>query len=95
MFSDGFISCFALYSKVKKQAKYLLYLCERLHYGSGFVYYPCGGFDHCWVIDDGENRHRKLVATLIDPASGRRLQVLSGQPGLQFYAGNRLAKDGH
>ncbi|GHV01059.1 aldose 1-epimerase [Bacteroidia bacterium] len=45
------------------------------------------GYDHNWVIDragDGV----EVVATLWEPASGRFMEVLSDQPGLQFYSGN-------
>jgi aldose 1-epimerase len=31
-----------------------------------------------------------LVATLIDSASGRKMEVLTTEPGLQFYSGNFL-----
>jgi aldose 1-epimerase len=31
-----------------------------------------------------------LVASVLEPASGRRLEVLSTAPGLQFYSGNSL-----
>ncbi len=48
-----------------------------------------GGYDHNWVLDrDGAG----LVpaATLHDPVSGRTLEVLTTQPGIQFYSGNAL-----
>jgi aldose 1-epimerase len=47
------------------------------------------GYDHCWVLDrpgDG----LALAATVEAPASGRRLEVLTTEPGLQFYSGNFL-----
>ena len=50
-----------------------------------------GGYDHNWVIDrtasDGEPA---LAGTVRDPRSGRQLEVLTTQPGVQFYAGNFL-----
>ncbi|MFT4149109.1 MAG: aldose epimerase family protein [Paracoccaceae bacterium] len=45
------------------------------------------GYDHCLCPDGAGFRP---VALLADPASGRRLTVLSDQPGLQFYSGNFL-----
>ena len=47
------------------------------------------GYDHNWEIDKplGE---LGLVASVFEPASGRRLDVLSTAPGLQFYSGNSL-----
>jgi aldose 1-epimerase len=49
------------------------------------------GYDHNWVLD----RHRpgsglELAARLKDPRSGRVLEVLTDQPGIQFYSGNFL-----
>jgi aldose 1-epimerase len=48
-----------------------------------------GGYDHNWVLNrDGEELLQ--VATLLDPPSGRRMDVLTTEPGLQFYSGNFL-----
>lgn len=48
-----------------------------------------GGYDHNWVLgeDDGTLRH---VATVVEPQSGRRLELHTTQPGVQFYTGNFL-----
>lgn len=48
------------------------------------------GFDHNWVIADRVAAEPRLVARLDDPGSGRTLEILSDQPGLQFYSGNGL-----
>ncbi|RIV81078.1 galactose mutarotase [Aurantiacibacter xanthus] len=48
------------------------------------------GYDHNWVIDKGRTASPGLVARLADPASGRVLDVLSTEPGVQFYTGNFL-----
>lgn len=50
-----------------------------------------GGFDHNWVLSappgpDG----LRLAATLYEPDSGRFMEVLTEEPGLQFYSGNFL-----
>jgi len=47
------------------------------------------GYDHNWVIDKPEGE-LGLVACVTEPVSGRRLEVLSTAPGLQFYSGNSL-----
>jgi aldose 1-epimerase len=47
------------------------------------------GYDHNWVIDKPLDE-LGLVASLLEPVSGRRLQVLATAPGLQFYCGNSL-----
>ena len=48
------------------------------------------GYDHNFAIDKGLTAAPKLMARLEDPASGRVLEVLSTEPGLQFYSGNFL-----
>jgi aldose 1-epimerase len=47
------------------------------------------GYDHNFVIDgtDGESR---LAAKVMDPKTGRFLEVQTTQPGVQFYTGNFL-----
>lgn len=48
------------------------------------------GYDHNWVISRERSSQLRMVATLEDPASGRALELLSDQPGLQVYSGNFL-----
>lgn len=48
-----------------------------------------GGFDHNWVLNK-QGKDLQRVATLQDPSSGRRMEVLTTEPGLQFYSGNFL-----
>ena len=48
------------------------------------------GYDHNFVLDKGITVEPELAARLEDPASGRVLEVLSTEPGLQFYSGNFL-----
>lgn len=58
-----------------------------------------GGYDHNFVVDRaGEGL--ALAATVLEPQSGRILEVLTTEPGMQFYSGNFLrggyaAKNGH
>ena len=47
-----------------------------------------GGYDHNWVIDRQTESGIEQVATVWEPASGRTIEVLSDQPGLQVYSGN-------
>ncbi|RDE07233.1 aldose epimerase family protein [Sphingomonas aracearum] len=58
------------------------------------------GWDHNWVLDKGATQEPGLAARLEDPASGRVLEVLTTEPGVQFYSGNFLdgtlvGKSGH
>ncbi len=45
-----------------------------------------GGYDHCWVLPKGGGFQH--AARLFDPKSGRVMDILTDQPGIQFYAGN-------
>ncbi len=47
-----------------------------------------GGFDHTFVLGAGAGlRH---AARVVDPASGRVMDVHATQPGVQFYTANKL-----
>jgi aldose 1-epimerase len=48
-----------------------------------------GGYDHNWVLNNQANS-LKLVAWAADSVSGRKLEVFTTEPGLQFYTGNFL-----
>ncbi|NWK53994.1 galactose mutarotase [Verrucomicrobiaceae bacterium N1E253] len=47
------------------------------------------GYDHCWVLNQCDGKLH-TAAIVQHPASGRRLEVLTDQPGVQFYTGNFL-----
>lgn len=47
------------------------------------------GYDHNWVLDRKDDG-LFLAATVFEPLSGRILEVLTEEPGLQFYSGNFL-----
>jgi aldose 1-epimerase len=58
------------------------------------------GYDHNFALDKGLTATPELAARLEDPVSGRVLEVLTTEPGVQFYAGNFLdgtltGKGGH
>jgi aldose 1-epimerase len=48
------------------------------------------GIDHNFVLDQGKTAEPKLAVRLEDPRSGRVLEVLTDQPGIQVYTGNFL-----
>jgi aldose 1-epimerase len=56
-----------------------------------------GGYDHNWVLDKSAG-HLVPAARVADPVSGRVMEVVTTEPGLQFYSGNFLqgirGKDG-
>ncbi len=58
------------------------------------------GWDHNFVLDKGATPEPGLAARVEDPVSGRVLEVLTTEPGVQFYSGNFLdgslaGKSGH
>ncbi|HEX8470152.1 MAG TPA: aldose epimerase family protein [Brevundimonas sp.] len=58
------------------------------------------GYDHNWVISRERSAQPRVIATLEDPVSGRTMEVVSDQPGVQFYSGNFfngtvIGKSGH
>jgi aldose 1-epimerase len=54
---------------------------EQLKFGSGY--------DHNWVLNKRSNE-LSLAATVVEPTTGRTLDVYTTEPGMQFYAGNFL-----
>ena len=48
-----------------------------------------GGFDHNWVLNKSGNE-LSLAATLLDPGSGRLMEVWTTEAAIQFYSGNFL-----
>lgn len=49
-----------------------------------------GGYDHNFVLRDWDEGKFRLVARLREPSSGRVMEVLTTEPGIQFYSGNFL-----
>jgi len=48
------------------------------------------GYDHNWVLERSEKGGLSLAAEVFEPSSGRVLDVLTTEPGIQFYSGNFL-----
>lgn len=47
------------------------------------------GYDHNWVLNK-KRRQLSRAAAVYEPVSGRYMEVLTTEPGLQFYSGNFL-----
>jgi len=56
---------------------------EQLHFGNGR--------DHNWVLNKGDNT-LNLAAEVYEPVTGRKMDVYTTEPGIQFYSGNFLGK---
>jgi aldose 1-epimerase len=49
-----------------------------------------GGYDHNFIVERKSDSGMIGIASLYDPGSGRFMNVLTTQPGVQFYTGNFL-----
>lgn len=47
------------------------------------------GYDHCFVVRGAAGQMR-AAAKVVDPASGRTMEIKTTQPGVQLYTGNFL-----
>ncbi|MFL6416158.1 MAG: aldose epimerase family protein [Bryobacteraceae bacterium] len=45
------------------------------------------GYDHNFVLN---GQGLRVIASVVDPTTGRKLEVLTTEPGVQFYTGNHL-----
>ena len=54
---------------------------EQLHFGKGY--------DHNWVLIQNDSS-LNLAAEVYEPVTGRKMEVYTTEPGLQFYSGNFL-----
>lgn len=54
---------------------------EQLHFGKGY--------DHNWVLNQG-NDFLTFAAEVYEPVTGRKMDVYTTEPGIQFYSGNFL-----
>jgi aldose 1-epimerase len=50
-----------------------------------------GGYDHCYVLNKKpDDKGLTLCAKVVDPGSGRVMEIFTTQPGVQLYTGNFL-----
>lgn len=59
--------------------------------GARIAEVPGGGYDHCYVVRRAKAGELAPVARLEDPASGRVMEILTTQPGMQLYTANYLS----
>ena len=48
------------------------------------------GYDHNWALERTDKGGLQVAAEVFEPTSGRVLEVLTTEPGIQFYSGNFL-----
>lgn len=49
-----------------------------------------GGYDHNWVLNGTPADGLTLAARVLEPTTGRTLEIRTTEPGIQFYSGNFL-----
>ena len=49
-----------------------------------------GGYDHNFVLRNQDSSKVTLAARVVEPKSGRVMEIHTDQPGIQFYSGNFL-----
>jgi len=49
-----------------------------------------GGYDHNFVLRNQDSSKIALAARVLEPKSGRVMEIHTDQPGIQFYSGNFL-----
>lgn len=54
--------------------------CEQIKNGAGY--------DHCFVLNKKEVGELSFAARIIEPKSGRTMEVYTTEPGVQFYSDN-------
>ncbi len=47
-----------------------------------------GGYDHNFVLNKENHKEMSLAGYVIDPKTGRRMDIFTEEPGIQFYGGN-------
>jgi aldose 1-epimerase len=57
--------------------------------GSRMAQVP-GGYDHCYVLNKASQGELSLTARVFDAKSGRLMEVLTTEPGVQLYTANGL-----
>lgn len=58
--------------------------------GSRIAQVP-GGYDHCYVLNKKPEELLPLAARVVEPKSGRVMEVYTTQPGVQLYTANGLS----
>ncbi len=48
------------------------------------------GYDHCFALNKPQGKAMTRAAHVLEPASGRVLELFTEEPGVQFYSGNFL-----
>jgi aldose 1-epimerase len=56
------------------------------------AYVPGWGIDNNWCIRKHQAGELALAGSIYEPASGRKMEVLTTQPGIQIYTGNWIDK---
>lgn len=61
--------------------------------GSRIAEIDGGGYDHNYIVNGYDGKSLRPAAKVVDPVSGRVLEISTTEPGIQFYTGNGLGTD--
>jgi aldose 1-epimerase len=50
----------------------------------------CQGYDHNYLLPRTSSNELRKAATVVEPRSGRKMEMWTTEPGFQFYAGNSI-----
>jgi aldose 1-epimerase len=56
----------------------------------GFRIAEVHGYDHCYVLNRKPGEKPTFAAKIVEPKSGRVMEIFTDKPGIQFYTGNFL-----
>lgn len=48
------------------------------------------GYDHCYILNQIEGEDLTLAAKVVEPSTGRTMEMYTTEPAVQFYTGNFL-----
>ncbi|MBE7213387.1 MAG: galactose mutarotase, partial [Gluconacetobacter diazotrophicus] len=65
-------------------------VCDRIRDGGDPQIRLGRGYDHTFVLRGGTTATPKPAARVVEPNSGRLLEISTTEPGVQFYSGNFL-----
>lgn len=58
--------------------------------GNRIAQVPDANYDHCYVLDHPAGKRLDLAARVVEPTSGRVMEVFTTQPGVQLYTAKSL-----
>lgn len=64
---------------------------ERINDATNMQLVYGSGYDHCYVLNKNELGELTFAAKIVEPVSGRTMEMFTTEPGVQLYTGNWLS----